>query len=77
MWDVALRWFHAWRISLCVQAGKSVVSGSGDATVRVWDAATGKEVQKLEGHSGWVNSVAFSPVGDVELARVLRAWWAR
>jgi WD40 repeat protein len=54
-----------------VQDGKTVVSGSFDKTVRVWDAATGKEVQKLEGHSGGVNSVAFSPVGGVELLLVV------
>ena len=47
---------------MCLQDGKSVVSGSDDKTVRVWDAATGKEVQKLEGHSAHVNSVSFSPV---------------
>jgi hypothetical protein len=46
-----------------------VVSGSGDRTVRVWDAATGKEVQKLEGHSDVVTSVAFSPVGGVAFAQ--------
>ena len=65
----------AYRVRL--QDGKSVVSGSDDKTVRVWDAATGKEVQKLEGHSGYVTSVAFSPVRGVERGRVLRAWWAR
>jgi WD40 repeat protein len=54
-----------------VQDGKTVVSGSSDETVRVWDAVTGKEVQKLEGHSNSVNSVAFSPVGGVELLLVL------
>ena len=69
----ALRCFHTWRISLCVQNGKSVVSGSTDRTVLVWDLATGKEVQKLKGHFGVVTSVAFSSVGGVELARVLRA----
>ena len=29
-------------------------------TVKVWDAATGTLQQTLEGHSDWVNSVAFS-----------------
>ena len=53
---------------MCLQDGKSVVSGSDDKTVRVWDAATGKEVQKLEGHSDYVTSVAFSPVRGVERA---------
>ncbi|RDW71670.1 hypothetical protein BP5796_07704 [Coleophoma crateriformis] len=33
-------------------------------TVRLWDAATGACQQTLEGHSGPVNSVAFSPDGQ-------------
>jgi WD40 repeat protein len=43
--------------------GKQVVSGSGDNTVRLWDAVTGALQQTLEGHSSWVYSVAFSPDG--------------
>jgi WD40 repeat protein len=43
--------------------GKQVVSGSGDKTVRLWDAATGALQQTLEGHTHWVTSVAFSPDG--------------
>ena len=57
-------------MSVCLQDGKSVVSGSSDKTVRVWDAATGKEVQKLEGHSSVVNSVSFSPVREFVGSRV-------
>jgi WD40 repeat protein len=37
-----------------------IVSGSNDHSVRVWDASTGAEVKVLKGHTGWVNSVAFS-----------------
>ncbi|KAG4437673.1 hypothetical protein IFR05_006835 [Cadophora sp. M221] len=40
---------------------KQVISGSGDRTVRLWDAATGAALQTLEGHTGSVSSVAFSP----------------
>jgi WD40 repeat protein len=43
--------------------GKQVVSGSGDRTVRLWDAAKEAVLQTLEGHLGVVNSVAFSPDG--------------
>ena len=43
--------------------GKQVVSGSGEKTVRLWDAATGALQQTLEGHTSWVTSAAFSPDG--------------
>ncbi|KAH8797612.1 quinon protein alcohol dehydrogenase-like superfamily [Flagelloscypha sp. PMI_526] len=43
--------------------GKSVVSGSHDKTVRLWDAEIGKEILKLDGHEDKVTSVAFSPNG--------------
>ncbi|KAH6694365.1 hypothetical protein BKA61DRAFT_564174 [Leptodontidium sp. MPI-SDFR-AT-0119] len=44
--------------------GKQIVSGSDDATVRRWDAATGQQLlPALEGHTGEVTSVAFSPDG--------------
>ena len=43
--------------------GKRIVTGSGDETVKVWDAETGQEVLTLKGHAGAVISVAFSPDG--------------
>ena len=44
--------------------GKYIISGSGDNTVRVWDANTGKSVYKpLQGHTNPVYSVAYSPDG--------------
>ena len=43
--------------------GLTVVTVEGK-TVRIWDAASGKpRGALLEGHTGWVNSVAFSPDG--------------
>jgi WD40 repeat protein len=45
--------------------GKQVVFGSGDQTVRLWDAATGTALQTLEGHTSYVSSVAFPTDGDL------------
>ncbi len=42
--------------------GKYVVSGSGDRTARVWEAATGKEIARMS-HDSRVTIVAFSPNG--------------
>jgi len=45
--------------------GQHIVSGSRDATIRVWNATTGETaVGPFIGHTGWVRSVAFSPDGQ-------------
>ncbi|KAJ5558092.1 hypothetical protein N7535_009579, partial [Penicillium sp. DV-2018c] len=41
--------------------GQKIAAGSGDQTVVVWDAKTGKLLYKLPGHKGTVNDVRFSP----------------
>ncbi len=50
--------------------GKTIASASNDTTVKIWDVATGKEIQTLpsersanKGHENSVNSVVFSPDG--------------
>ncbi len=44
--------------------GKTLASGSGDDTIRLWDVATGRPIgNPLTGHTDFVNSVAFSPDG--------------
>ena len=43
--------------------GKTLASGSGDRTVKLWDVATGKLLASLRGHTGAVYTVAWSPDG--------------
>jgi Heterokaryon incompatibility protein (HET)/WD domain, G-beta repeat len=57
--------------------GTIISSSSMDESVRVWDAATGRKQQQLDGHRGlW--SVAFSPDGTTiasgSLDRSVRVW---
>lgn len=42
-------------------AGEKIATGSGDRSVVVWDAKSGKLLYKLPGHKGTVNDVRFSP----------------
>jgi WD40 repeat protein len=44
--------------------GKTVLTGSFDKTLKLWDAATGKELKTLEGHQNLVLCAAFSPDGQ-------------
>jgi hypothetical protein len=40
---------------------RRVVTASVDGTVRLWDVATGRQVQSVGGHYGVIRSAAFSP----------------
>src|SRR6185312_13634650 len=40
-----------------------VVTGSQDATAKIWDATNGKELATLQGHTAAVSAAAFSPDG--------------
>ena len=58
--------------------GNTIVSGSADQTVRVWDAETGQQRFQMNGHVGAVHSLAISPDGALVLTsgadRSLRLW---
>jgi WD40 repeat protein len=43
--------------------GERIVTGSWDGTAKVWEAASGRELFALEGHTDRINSVAFSADG--------------
>jgi WD40 repeat protein len=43
--------------------GRRVFTASGDRTVKIWDADSGKELLALRGHSQAVVGLALSPKG--------------
>ena len=61
--------------------GKTIVSGSHDKTVRVWDAQSGAALCTLQGHEGLVASVAVSPDGKTIVSgshdKTVRVWDAQ
>ena len=41
--------------------GRLIVTGSWDATAKIWDAKTGEELKILSGHENTINAASFSP----------------
>lgn len=56
-----LGWIEA--VAFAPDSKTLVSGGQGNHAIRLWDAATGKEIQRLEGHESQVDSLAFLPDG--------------
>jgi WD40 repeat protein len=58
--------------------GSWIATAGNDATIQVWEAATGKVIYKLTGHTGTAFGVAFSPDGatlaSCSVDRTIKIW---
>lgn len=52
----------AWTLAFSPD-GRKLAVGYNEPVITIWDAATGKELIKLEGHTRFIRGVAFSPDG--------------
>jgi WD40 repeat protein len=57
---------HLWEVQACAFSpdGKRFISACKDGTLKLWDAATGKEIRTFIGHRSAVWDCAFSPDGN-------------
>ncbi|MCS6938528.1 MAG: PQQ-binding-like beta-propeller repeat protein [Roseiflexus sp.] len=62
-------WFdHTGKITSLAWSADSALLASGasdDNEIRIWDAATGRVIRRLSGHTGWIRSLAFAPSGTL------------
>jgi WD40 repeat protein/predicted Zn-dependent protease len=59
--------------------GRSYLAGGDIGPLRLWDVATGKQLQEFKGHEGWTTEAAFTPDGKQLLSggrqdKSLRLW---
>jgi WD40 repeat protein len=58
--------------------GQILATGHDDQTIKLWDVQTGQCLKVLEGHTGWVWSISFSPDGQTlasgSLDYTVRLW---
>ncbi|ETO08786.1 hypothetical protein RFI_28600 [Reticulomyxa filosa] len=58
--------------------GCKVISSSNDNTVRIWNVASGKQIQIFEGHTNWTRVAEFSPDEQVVISgsadETIRLW---
>ena len=71
---------HTKKVNACAISpdGKWIVSASGDQTLKIWDAASGRELRTLSGHTSFVRACAFSPDGQwivsASVDQTLKVW---
>jgi WD40 repeat protein len=53
--------------------GKTLISCGADGVIRCWEVPSGRAVRRLEGHRGWVRSLALSPDGKTLASG--GGWW--
>jgi WD40 repeat protein len=58
--------------------GTALVTASADGALRLWDAATGAEIRRFEGHTGRISSIALTPDGTTLVSSsrdgTIRVW---
>ncbi len=59
-------------------AGRFLLSGGSDKSVRIWDVLSGTEIRALRGHEDWVTAAIFSPDGlraySAGVDRLIKLW---
>ncbi|NEP76760.1 MAG: tetratricopeptide repeat protein [Okeania sp. SIO3B3] len=68
---------NVWSLAISPD-GQTIVTGSGDNTIKVWDMATGNLKATLSGHTSWIRSVAISPDGQTIVSgsydKTIKVW---